>query len=106
MEFKDGVTGDGLDLGLLEMLTQAETWSGCTFTITSAKRAGSEKNFHDPHRDGLAVDIRCSSGSARWNILKALLRVGFTRIGLYDRHIHVDRSVSAPNYVLWTGVSK
>lgn len=106
MKYKQGVTGDGTDLGLLAMIEQAELFAGVEFTITSAKRAVGEKNFHSTHFDGLAVDLRCSSSSLRWIMLKALWRVGFTRIGVYDLHIHVDRSVSAPNYVLWTGVSK
>lgn len=106
MRFKNGVGPDLLDLGLLDMLQQAEKYAGRgDFIITSAKVAEGEKNFHGPHGLGLAVDIRCRSSSDRWIMHEALKRVGFKRIGLYDKHIHVDRGVHAPAYLLWIGVS-
>lgn len=105
MRFKIGITNEGLDSRLVAMLESAERASGESFFITSAKRAGTKKNFSS-HGAGLAVDIRCSDSGKRWKMLRGLMGAGFTRLGIYDRHIHADRSGHRSNFVIWWGVSK
>ncbi len=87
MRFKNGVSPEGLDADLLSMLLEAEFLYHGVFTITSAKRPGSEKNFHVR---GMAVDIRCHRGVDRIAMVRALFVAGFSYMILYDLHIHVD----------------
>ena len=87
MRFKDGVTREGLHPLLVDMLEEAEYLYHGVFTITSAKRAGSEKNFHVR---GEAVDIRCHKSVDRMAMVRALFVAGFCFMILYDLHIHVD----------------
>jgi zinc D-Ala-D-Ala carboxypeptidase len=58
------------------------------------------------HFTGLGVDIRCADSNTRFKLLKAAFKVGFTRIGVYDKHIHVGVSLALPTEVTWVGVSK
>ncbi len=48
-----------------------------------------------------AVDIKCKSSIRRFLILKYLLAVGITRIGIYKTHIHFDVSKIKDQYVMW-----
>ncbi|ARU48318.1 D-Ala-D-Ala carboxypeptidase family metallohydrolase [Sulfurospirillum diekertiae] len=52
------------------------------------------------HTKGLAVDISTLSDSVRFNIVSALLKVGFKRVLLYDTFIHVDMDLTKPNPIL------
>lgn len=105
---EDEVTG--LDLELVAKLDLARERAGVPFVITSGKR-DAKRNALDggvqdsSHLRGLAVDLRCSNGLDRFQMVKALLGVGFERLGCYDAHIHVDLDPSLPQEVLWTGVS-
>lgn len=85
---------------LIRKLDEARFTAGIPFVITSSWRSDSKE-----HSLGEAVDIRCSDGFARLQIVRALLVRGFPRIGVYDRHIHAGISRSLPDS-LWTGVSK
>lgn len=66
------------------------------------------------HGDGDALDLGVAPGSApitgreRWLFVQAALQAGFTRIGLYDRHFHVDvsRRRDLPREVIWLGKSR
>lgn len=64
------------------------------------------------HGKGLAVDIsdnlKSEEISSRWryHTLEALLHVGFHRIGIYDKHVHVDADPERDPDVIWTGESQ
>lgn len=58
------------------------------------------------HETGRALDIRVRSSKTRYRLVKAFLDAGFTRIGVYDGHIHVGDNGTFPQMVLWTGVSQ
>ena len=84
------------DLGMAEIQSRVE------FVITSGFRDGDTKC----HGTGRAVDLECQNSSDRLKILKGLLFAGFTRIGLYSAHVHVDACTSVfdfPEKVLWLG---
>ncbi len=104
MRFNPGVDVLDLDSRLTDMLYQAEALGNVEFVITSAYREG------DPRCHGLrkAVDISAPSSRDRYKVTRGLLRAGFERIGIYDRHIHVDvcEEPKYPGQVLWIGVSK
>lgn len=58
------------------------------------------------HTTGHAADIAVADSVNRFYILEALIFVGFRRIGVYDRHIHVDTSPNHAPCVVWTGISQ
>ncbi len=101
MIFVRGISEKGLDSHLLTLLYLAEQFAGAEFVITSAFREGDEGT----HGLGLAVGIRCDSSRPRFRIISALIRVGFRRIGIYDKHIHCDVSLARDQEVLWRGES-
>ena len=98
----------GLDERFIHWLEVARCLADVPFVITSGKRTKkkNEGAKNSAHFRGLAVDIRCSTSTKRWKILDALFEVKFRRIGIYDRHIHVDADPSLPQRVVWTGISK
>lgn len=84
-----------VDETLLDMLDAARDIAGIPFVINSAYRSVSYERKHgrsgsSAHCLGLAVDIRCVDSLSRYRIIHALLAVGFKRIGIYSRFIHVD----------------
>ena len=55
---------------------------------------------------GLQDESHVISGRERYLVLPSLLASGFHRIGVYDRHFHVDVSRRLPGRVIWTGKSQ
>ena len=97
----------GLDPGLCEMLDEARGQAGIPFVITCGLRS-SQQNAALPesvkdsaHLTGNAVDLACSDSQSRFLLVKALLSVGFKRVGVYSAHIHADNSLTLPQNVIW-----
>lgn len=98
----------GLDPKLVRMLDDARDIAKTPFVITSGYRAGDDK----AHGLRKAVDLRCPLRASvkRQKMYDALRAVGFTRIGIYDKHLHADIATKAddPKYaqnVTWWGKS-
>lgn len=91
-----------MNMEFIRRLDQARTRAGVPFVLSSTYREGDDK----AHGAGFAVDIKCTASGDRYCILKALLGQGFHRIGIYDRHIHVDAWPAGPVRVVWWGTSK
>jgi uncharacterized protein YcbK (DUF882 family) len=53
------------------------------------------------HTLGRAIDIRCNTDRNRFKIIAALLRAGFTRIGIAKTYIHADDSPGHSQEVTW-----
>ncbi len=90
---------DKMDIGFMNKLDTARHLAGCKFVILSAYRniaweKAMGRSGTSSHTKGLAVDIRCMNSHDRLLIVKALLEVGFKRIGIYDSFIHVDEDMS------------
>lgn len=107
--FKDEEVA-GLDKELVSKLDSARHVAGVPFTITSGKRTLEENQNaggvqDSAHETGLAVDLRVPDGTSRFLMVSALLQAGFKRMGVYDKHIHVDIDASKPQNVLWVGQS-
>lgn len=90
----------------LFVLDEAREIAGIPFIINSAYRSPehplSIKNPSSSHIKGLAVDIKATDSKTRFKIVQALLKVGFTRIGIADTFIHVDLDLDKTKNVIWT----
>ena len=53
------------------------------------------------HTLGRAMDIRCNSDRNRFLVIHALLKAGFTRIGIAKTFIHADDSPSHTQQISW-----
>lgn len=100
----------GLDNELVSKLDTARKVAGVPFRITSGLRTCAANTSalgveNSSHLKGLAVDLGLDAGSDRFAIVKALLGAGFVRIGVYDKHVHVDTDPDKPQSVMWVGVS-
>ncbi len=102
MIFRDGIGHEGLERELEEKIGVAESLYGSDFEITSGYREGDARS----HGEGLAVDIAIGGSAERYAVVKALLRAGLLRVGVYDKHVHADMSRILPQGVLWMGESK
>lgn len=98
---------EGLDEGLCLMLDRARGLAGVPFVITCGLRTP-EKNDSLPesvkdsaHLTGHAVDIACTESGDRYNMIRSFILAGFTRIGIYEKHLHVDNSATLPQDVCW-----
>ena len=98
---------DKMDPDFLSALDEARELAGIPFRINSAYRTpehnakiGGKPN--SSHLKGLAVDISVTDSRSRFIVLKALIEVGFNRIGIADTFIHVDDSKDKSQQVIWT----
>lgn len=90
----------------LARLDAARALAGIPFFITSAFRTQEQNKFaggvsRSAHLRGRAFDIACNP-SNRYQIVKAAIDAGFTRIGVSHRFIHMDDDSSLPGPRLWT----
>jgi hypothetical protein len=100
----------GLDSELVSKLDWARGRAGIPFVITAGLRTADHNDAvggvkDSSHLRGLAVDLRLEDGVHRFKMVNALLLVGFKRIGVYDKHVHVDIDPTLPQEVMWVGVS-
>lgn len=87
----------------LQLLDEVREEAGTPFHITSDFRP------NDPNAHGLgrAVDIACANSVKRMKIVRAAIACGVTRIGVYDKHIHLDNAPQPkPQEVMWWGTSR
>jgi uncharacterized protein YcbK (DUF882 family) len=97
---------NNMNKNFLFVLDEAREFAGIPFVINSAYRSPehplSIKNPSSSHIKGLAVDIKATDSITRFKIVKALIEVGFTRIGIADTFIHVDLDFDKTQNVIWT----
>ena len=99
-------SGEKMDKEFLKKLDLARHNSSIPFhinsgyrTISHNKKVGGKRN--SSHRKGLAADIKCKDSRSRSIILKSLLGVGFTRIGIGKTFIHVDNDLNKRQNITW-----
>lgn len=91
----------------MNRLDMAREIAGIPFVLNCAYRSVSWDKLHGRsgnsyHTLGRAVDIRCLSSKERYKIVAALLKSGFTGIGVNKTFIHVDdRVVTDPLIFLY-----
>lgn len=99
-------------LDLLHKLNMAREHAKCPFKITSGYRTkaynkdlqkrGYKASVNSSHCKGLAADIAITDNKRRWTIVNALIRAGFTRIGVSETFVHVDIDYDKQQHVIWT----
>lgn len=102
MKFLNNYKEEDLNKDLVAALFNIERICQQELIITSGKRVKSLA-----HKTGRGVDIRCADSGLRYRILDAAFSEGFLRIGIYDRHIHLDLECEGfPQCKVWWGKSK
>ena len=93
---------------LMSMLEVARSIYGAPMSILSGFRCPQHNAAvggtpSSAHLSGEAVDILCTTSSDRFYMLKALLSVGFNRIGISFNggFIHADISRTLPQDKIW-----
>jgi uncharacterized protein YcbK (DUF882 family) len=100
-------SGENMSHRLLIMLDKARELACVSFVITSGYRTKSHNDRvggskTSSHMKGAAVDISCTSSTARYAIIAALMASGFNRIGIAKTFIHCDIDDSKPKNLIWT----
>tara|TARA_R100001443_G_scaffold88007_1_gene94515 strand:- start:1018 stop:1368 length:351 start_codon:yes stop_codon:yes gene_type:complete len=97
-------SGKKMKTDFLEMLDFAREEAEIPFKITSGfrteehnKKVGGVEN--SSHLKGCAADISCTSSSQRSIIIRSLINVGFTRLGIANSFIHVDNDADKPDAI-------
>lgn len=68
----------------------------------SLKKRGLKVASNSAHMDFKAIDIPVKNSKERYEILASALEIGFNRIGVADRFIHLDIDESKYGRVVWT----
>lgn len=98
---------DQMDRDFLLKLDEAREIANVPFKINSGYRT-QEHNlkvggvFSSAHKKGLAADISAKGSDQKFIIANALLKVGFTRLGMGSTFIHVDLDKEKSQEVIWT----
>lgn len=105
---KCGCGSKSMDAETLTMLDVAREEAGIPFVINSGRRCEAHNRAvggspTSSHMKGVAVDIRAKSSTARYRIVTALLKAGFTRIGVYKTFVHADNDKTKSKGVMWYG---
>ena len=100
-------SGKNMNCDLLEMIDKAREIYGKPIRVNSGYRTQSHNHKvggvdSSSHLKGLAIDVACVRSSDRFEMLTALLEVGFNRIGVASTFIHVDIDKNKSQNVIWT----
>ena len=95
-----------MEPGFLELLDRVREAAGIPLVVNSAYRSPAhEKKMGrkgtSSHCEGKAMDIRCSTSTNRYKIIKAALECGIRRIGVAKTYIHLDNSETHAQDVIW-----
>ena len=102
-------SGKNMDKDFLEMLDCAREEAQIPFKINSGFRTEDKNNaiykslgkapVKSSHLKGYAADIHCNNSQYRSIIVRALINVGFTRLGISATFIHVDNDPDKVNAI-------
>lgn len=90
-----------MSFDFIDKLEVARRLADCPLVVTSGyrcKKHNEEVNgsSRSAHLRGLAADIKCASAQMRYQVVDALLWVGFERLIIYPEHVHVDADITKP----------
>jgi|TARA_X000001382_G_scaffold74676_1_gene52206 uncharacterized protein YcbK (DUF882 family) len=94
-----------MDREFIEMLDEARDIARIRFKILSGYRTPLYNTNHfmasttSTHLIGRAAHIECVNANKRLKIVEALSMVGFKRLGLGSKYIHVDNDDLKPNMI-------
>ena len=101
-----------MDGTTLNRFNLARELAGIPFYPTSAARTrehelamgrpGTSSHVFDETKKAKAMDIACNNSRDRYKMVTALLKVGFTRIGIAESFIHADDDENKAQEVIWT----
>ena len=102
-------SGKNMNEDFLDLLDHAREEAEIPFKVSSGFRTkkhnqdlrnrGYKASMNSSHMRGCAADIMCNNSADRLIIVKALLNVGFTRLGIAKSFVHVDNDSSKPNSI-------
>jgi len=100
-------SGQLMDPELLDMIDKAREIYGKPIRVTSGYRTEDHNRKvggvdSSSHLKGLAIDVACVRSNDRFEMLTALIEVGFNRIGVASTFIHVDIDKNKSQNVIWT----
>lgn len=102
-EFKCPCCGAvSMESSFIERLQAARTIADTPFNITSGYRCKNHNSalpnssLSSSHLTGNAADLSCIDMRIRLKIVDSLLRAGFVRIEIAERHIHADNDFNKP----------
>ena len=100
-------SGQLMDPELLDMIDKAREIYGKPIRVTSGYRTEDHNRKvggvdSSSHLKGLAIDVACVRSKDRFEMLTALIEVGFNRIGVASTFIHVDIDKGKSQNVIWT----
>ncbi len=89
----------------LHVLDDLRDLCGFPFVITSGYRSPKHsieaaKTTPGTHAQGIAVDIKVSSGEQKYTIVRHAMALGFSGVGVADTFVHVDYRPT--KHVMWT----
>lgn len=109
------LAGSGINMKpeFLQRLDNARSIANIPFKITSGfrtanhnkslKASGHKAVHNSPHLTGYAADIHIPNGGSRerFIIVNALIKAGFTRIGIANTFVHCDCDPTKDKEVIW-----
>lgn len=100
-------SGEEMKSSFLRRLDEARELAGVPFKISSGYRTPEHNEavggvFNSSHTKGHAADIVIASSEHRYVIVRALIEVGFNRIGIANSFVHVDNDPAKTPNVIWT----
>lgn len=107
LPIKDQIKAQGLDQMLVNMLQEVQDDCKEQIIINEGipENVAGSHVVDSEHFEGKGVDVSAKYGLLRMKIVRSALKVGFKRIGVYNRHVHLGISTTLPQDVIWGGVS-
>jgi uncharacterized protein YcbK (DUF882 family) len=95
-----------MDYKFIRKLDRVREKAGIPINIISAYRTPSHNytvggTKTSSHLKGLAIDFKVDNSEQRYKFLKAILSVGFNRIGIGHSFIHIDNDKDKIQGVIW-----
>lgn len=99
-------SGRGMDSVLLKKLTLMQTKLGYNLKVNSGYRTHTHNSkvggvSNSAHKTKDAVDLRVLNNRARYDIVREAILLGFTRIGIHKRFIHLDVDTTKQENIIW-----
>ncbi len=105
-------SGENMNSEFLQKLDKARELANTPFVITSGYRTpdynqllideGIKASPVSSHMKGLAADISAKTSRQKYDIVTALMSVGFNRIGIASSFVHVDDDIDKVGRLIWT----